>query len=458
MTIMGINDDVFRLNLSTMDSGYAKRSSATIDKVTMRDGRPEAVKMKRQRKAGAVEKRSKRKLVEGHVYNYPRGERVLPLVPEKFAIEKVKMVTRVDQLKEVVSDLNRQVEFAVDVEHHISRRYEAKTCLIQISTRATDYVIDTLQLWKHVHLLEAPLGNERIRKVFHCANNDMMWLHRDFGLEVKNLFDTQKAMIALGFARKGLQYLVKSYCGFLLDKKHQKSDWSIRPLPKDMVDYAAQDTHHLLYCYDQLKNELIDRGLLEHILKASDAVTREREGAKESFLYGGEVFEGWSEWSIEQKNLAMLVFDATEDFAARHDVRPVKVIPANFLEEIVNEVMRILDLDEVSGLSASCYLLPKGTFYMHRDSLDHAHGCTGWTPRVLQDQQFLLRCYFVEQIHDEELMPFARQCAFESGKMFPDIDVVLPRQAGSVGYTKTFPGLPGKGPCWPAPRAATYRV
>ena len=37
-----------------------------------------------------------------------------------------------------------------------------------------------------------------------------------------------------------------------LDKKHQRADWSMRPLTADMLDYAAQDTRHLLELRDRM--------------------------------------------------------------------------------------------------------------------------------------------------------------------------------------------------------------
>ena len=33
-----------------------------------------------------------------------------------------------------------------------------------------------------------------------------------------------------------------------------------RPLPEEMVKYAREDTHYLLYIYDHLRNELIKNG------------------------------------------------------------------------------------------------------------------------------------------------------------------------------------------------------
>uniref|UniRef100_A0A1I7ZXH2 3'-5' exonuclease domain-containing protein n=1 Tax=Steinernema glaseri TaxID=37863 RepID=A0A1I7ZXH2_9BILA len=209
----------------------------------------------------------------GSKYLYPPTE-VDPNKPRTFYVEEVKLILTEKDLVDLVMELNAQKEFAVDVEH-----WSRKTCLIQISTRSTDYVIDTLKLWRHMHLLSEPFKNPAIVKVFHAPTNDMIWLNRDFGLEVENLFDTQTAMANLRgqFQGLGLKSLVLTLCGICLDKEHQKSNWMIRPLPKEMLDYAAQDTHYLLFCYDELRNRLIKNGKLEVVLKGSEKIAAKRE-------------------------------------------------------------------------------------------------------------------------------------------------------------------------------------
>lgn len=47
------------------------------------------------------------------------------------------------------------------------------------------------------------------------------------------------------------------YCDFTADKRYQLADWRIRPLPREMLDYARSDTHFLLYIYDHLRNALL---------------------------------------------------------------------------------------------------------------------------------------------------------------------------------------------------------
>jgi hypothetical protein len=44
-----------------------------------------------------------------------------------------------------------------------------------------------------------------------------------------------------------------------VDKKYQLADWRMRPIPAEMLLYARQDTHYLLYVYDRMRNELVEQ-------------------------------------------------------------------------------------------------------------------------------------------------------------------------------------------------------
>src|SRR5690606_28470815 len=53
--------------------------------------------------------------------------------------------------------------------------------------------------------------------------------------------------------------LLERYFGVKLDKKHQRADWSRRPLSEDMLAYAAQDTRWLLELRDHLHEQLEEK-------------------------------------------------------------------------------------------------------------------------------------------------------------------------------------------------------
>eukprot|EP00404_Azadinium_spinosum_P005166 CAMPEP_0180460740 /NCGR_PEP_ID=MMETSP1036_2-20121128/23521_1 /TAXON_ID=632150 /ORGANISM="Azadinium spinosum, Strain 3D9" /LENGTH=844 /DNA_ID=CAMNT_0022467443 /DNA_START=64 /DNA_END=2595 /DNA_ORIENTATION=- len=152
-------------------------------------------------------------------------------------------------------------ELAVDVEHHDFRSYRGFVCLVQLSTRQKDFIVDPFDIFPQMHLLNEVFTDPRIVKVLHGADRDVLWLQRDFSVYIVNMFDTGLATRTLrlqgGFS---LANLVSHFCGVKLDKKYQTADWRERPLSREMLHYARCDTHYLLYCYDCLKNALLAPG------------------------------------------------------------------------------------------------------------------------------------------------------------------------------------------------------
>lgn len=161
-------------------------------------------------------------------------------------------------LRIVLEDLRNYNEIAVDLEHHSYRSFLGITCLMQISTIDTDYLIDTLTLRSELHVLNEIFTKPTILKVFHGADSDIQWLQRDLSLYVVNMFDTHQAAKQLQFPYLSLAFLLKKYCGIDPNKHFQLADWRIRPLPEELMKYAREDTHYLLYIKDVLKNALID--------------------------------------------------------------------------------------------------------------------------------------------------------------------------------------------------------
>ncbi|KAI9563677.1 hypothetical protein GHT06_011141 [Daphnia sinensis] len=166
------------------------------------------------------------------------------------------MIDSTEGLEHLLKDLLLQTVIAVDLEHHDSRSYQGITCLMQISTDKSDYIVDTLKLWDQLQPLNQVFCNPKILKIFHAAENDVLWLQRDFGIYVVNLFDTCQAASVLGFERKGLTFLLQHYCQIRISKCYQRADWRIRPLSKEMLNYARGDTHYLIYIYERLKQDL----------------------------------------------------------------------------------------------------------------------------------------------------------------------------------------------------------
>ncbi|KAL0476579.1 exosome complex RNAse RPR6 [Acrasis kona] len=187
-------------------------------------------------------------------------------------------VDNLEQLKELSDTLNKQKEFAIDLESHSYRSFQGFVCLMQISTLEQDYLVDTLQLRQHLNILNESFTDPSIIKIMHGADCDIIWLQRDFGIYVVNMFDTGQAARVLNLPGFSLQYLLRQYCKVDADKKYQLADWRIRPLPSEMVKYAREDTHYLLYICAILKQEMYDRPPSNSgPERVSDVLTRSRE-------------------------------------------------------------------------------------------------------------------------------------------------------------------------------------
>ncbi|VFQ62172.1 unnamed protein product [Cuscuta campestris] len=160
------------------------------------------------------------------------------------------------QLQELAEMLSGESVFAVDTEQHSLRSFLGFTCLIQISTKEEDYLLDVIAMHDFMGILHPIFANPKICKVFHGADNDVLWLQRDFHIYIVNLFDTAKACDVLSKPQRSLAYLLETYCGVSTNKQLQREDWRQRPLPAEMVLYAQNDAHYLLYIAHNLFKEL----------------------------------------------------------------------------------------------------------------------------------------------------------------------------------------------------------
>lgn len=195
-------------------------------------------------------------------YRYPSSvyTESEPIMYHPFESTTATLVDGEEALSEMLEELKQAKEIAIDLEHHDSRSYIGIVSLMQISTRDKDWIVDTLKPWRRkLQCLNEVFANPNIVKVLHGAYMDVVWLQRDLGLYLVGLFDTHYAARALGYSGGSLAFLLKKFVNFDAQKQYQMADWRIRPLPQELFDYARSDTHFLLYIYDCMRNELIQK-------------------------------------------------------------------------------------------------------------------------------------------------------------------------------------------------------
>ena len=184
-------------------------------------------------------------------------------------------------LELVCQRLRQEPWIALDTEFVRERTYYARLCLIQIATSDKLFCVDPLATEDLSALLDV-VYDSKIVKVLHSARQDLEVFYDLRGAAPAPVFDTQIAAALLGHEDQiGYAALVEQLVGVKLDKLHTRTDWSIRPLNQEQLDYAVDDVRHLVTIYHQLTQRL-------HKLGRDDWVSEECTRLTESRLYSND--------------------------------------------------------------------------------------------------------------------------------------------------------------------------
>ena len=167
----------------------------------------------------------------------------------------------IDDVEKFTRTIANTTQLALDTEGASFHRFVDRVYLLQLSTREHSAVIDPLPTGT-LDALGKLVEDPSVEVIFHDADYDLRLLGQDYGWKTRNIFDTRLAAQLLGFKAFGLAALLDKYFGVTLDKKHQRADWSMRPLTADMLAYASQDTMYLHDLRDLLYAELERKGRL----------------------------------------------------------------------------------------------------------------------------------------------------------------------------------------------------
>lgn len=164
-----------------------------------------------------------------------------------------------DALEEIADVFLNADCVGVDLEADSMFHFREKVCLIQMAVGDFIAVIDPLSIHDMTPLVPV-FERPEIRKIFHGSDYDVRSLNRDFGITIRNLFDTELASRFLGIPETGLGSVMKRRFGVEMDKTYQKKDWSKRPLTEGMIAYGAGDVIYLPKLAAILDRELEEKG------------------------------------------------------------------------------------------------------------------------------------------------------------------------------------------------------
>ncbi|MGC8719283.1 MAG: ribonuclease D [Thermodesulforhabdaceae bacterium] len=268
-------------------------------------------------------------------------------------LEHIEIITTDDQLRSLARKLRGKKEIAVDTESNGFYAYYEKTCLIQLSDGAKNYIIDPLSV-KACSILGEIFSDPGIEKILHHGVNDISGLKHDFGLSFAGVFDTSIAAQLLGIKRRGLAFLLSRYFNISISKKGQHHDWSRRPLDEDWLIYAAVDVFYLIPLAARMKEELEKRGLLERAYELSRSVAN-RIVPKRSFSERGYTrINGYRELGDREKRIVRRLYRFRDELARQWDRAPFRVLADDVIVKVaIMKPRRPEDLEQIKGIPVS---------------------------------------------------------------------------------------------------------
>ncbi|WBL20669.1 HRDC domain-containing protein [Citricoccus sp. NR2] len=211
---------------------------------------------------------------------------------------------------------------AIDAERASGFRYGQRAFLIQIKREGSGLWLIDPEAFSDLRIIHDALRG--VEWILHAATQDLPCL-AEVGMWPDRLFDTELAGRLAGFPRVGLAALLENKLNLTLAKEHSAADWSVRPLPADLRDYAALDVEFLVELRAAMVEELTQQDKLA-IAEEEFAAIRKRplpEPRKDPWRRTSGIS---SIRTPEKLAIVRSLWTARENLAESRDVAPSRLI------------------------------------------------------------------------------------------------------------------------------------
>lgn len=177
------------------------------------------------------------------------------------------LIDTTKELKSACKILKKQKVIAIDCEFIREKTYYPLPCLIQVGYENSAFLIDPLAKDMDFTDFFSLMQNKKVLKVFHSGRQDIEIIYNLSGKVPVSVFDTQIAAQACGLGEcVSYESLVRIFCGVELDKTCRLTNWQLRPLTKEQLEYASGDVTHLINCYNKISAYLKEHNREEWII------------------------------------------------------------------------------------------------------------------------------------------------------------------------------------------------
>jgi ribonuclease D len=199
-----------------------------------------------------------------------------------------------NEINELCEKILTQKYITIDTEFFTDKKTKKFVLsMIQICCNDLNYLIDINDFIevidkKNHYIIPIKLRqifeNSSIIKVFHAYQQDYEILKNDLKIKVRNIFDTQIAMMFLSVDEVySYQTLVYEFLKIKIDKSHQMTNWQDRPLTDEQLHYAASDVSHLYKIYPMIVEKLRTKNKLSWMQSYMEELERTKNQKLSSF-------------------------------------------------------------------------------------------------------------------------------------------------------------------------------
>lgn len=219
----------------------------------------------------------------------------------------------------------------IDVERADADRYYRRAALVQVGDADRCILVDPLAIPEPDALDE--FCTDRL-VILHAIENDLEPMER-LGVHMPRVADTAVAAAFLDLPT-GLGDLLEAVLGVQLNgdkSKYQRADWSQRPLPDGMREYAAGDVLHLPELWDELAERLYDAGREEWYrqeLRATIDLARTNTRHWERTKGAGRL-------DPDERSALHALWDARESLCRQFDIAPNLLVHDRTLVSLVQD-------------------------------------------------------------------------------------------------------------------------
>lgn len=191
-----------------------------------------------------------------------------------------KLLATASEIKDLAEKIRSSDMISFDTEFIREQTFLPQLELIQIATDDEVWLVDAQaflkqgkqQARKDLEPLLEIFRDPNILKVAHAIQGDQECIYTSLGITASPSLDTAIAASLCGYGESmGLANLLKSVVDVSIKKGHARTNWAVRPLPSQLLEYAAADVIHLNEAARRLLKELDRLGRRDWAMELSAA-------------------------------------------------------------------------------------------------------------------------------------------------------------------------------------------